>query len=142
MNSAALQTRDLIAATYLQYLQELAFEISAATDAIAANAMSRFKESVAKQEMLCASLASMANTVSEGLRPSKEPTSPSIDSTIEKKIKAASETLRELNLQYAALLRHSGKSIALLALLCKSHTGQFQEARGPRSKHQTWSCEM
>lgn len=142
MNGAAPHTCDTIAATYLQHLQELAYEISAATDAIAANAMTRFKESVAKQEMLCASLASMAASVSEGLRSPEESTVPGIDTTIKKKIQAANETLRDLNLQYAALLRHSGKSIALLALLCKSHTGQFQEARGPRLKHQTWSCEM
>ena len=142
MNGAARQTRDLIAATYLQHLQELAFEISAATNAIAANSLSRFQESVAKQEMLCASLASMANTVSEGFRASGQASLPGIDSAIEGKIKAASRALNELNLQYAALLRHSGRSIALLSLLCKCQTGQFQEARGPRSKHQTWSCEM
>ncbi len=76
MNGAAPHTCDPIAATYLQHLQELAYEISAATDAIAANAMTRFKESVAKQEMLCASLASMANTVSaKGFAPRKNPRS-------------------------------------------------------------------
>ncbi len=142
MDAATLQPRDRIAATYLQQLQELAFEISAATEAIAANALFRFQESVAKQEMLCASLASMANTVSQGVRSSDQPSVPGIDTSIERRIQVASEALRELNLQYAALLRHSGRSIALLSLLCKSHMGQFQEARGPRLKHQTWSCEM
>jgi hypothetical protein len=142
MNGAARQTRDLIAATYLQHLQELAFEISVATKAISANSLSKFQESVARQEMLCASLASMANTVNDEFRSSEQPSLPGIDSALERKIKAAQLAIRELNLQYAALLRHSGRSIALLSLLCKSQTGQFQEARGPRSKHQTWSCEM
>jgi len=142
MTRAALETRDAIAATYLQQLQELAAEISAATDAIAANALPRFQESVSRQEMLCASLATMVNTVGQGADSSAQATLPGIDPAINRKIQAASANIRELNLQYAALLRHSGRSIALLALLCKSHMGEFQEARGPRLKHQTWSCEM
>jgi hypothetical protein len=142
MNDPVLQTRDEIAATYLQQLQELAFEISAATDAIAANALAKFQQSVARQEMLCSSLASMANTVSEGFCSSRQPLLSGIDPTVETRIRAASGVLHELNLQYATLLKHSGKSIAVLASLCRTHTGKFQEARGPRLKHQTWSCEM
>ena len=147
MNDHALPTRAQLAATYLQQLQALALEISVATDAIAANALSRFQESVAKQEMLCATLAAMASTVSasnvlDGFQPSGEPVSSSVDPEVQSKIRAAHGSIRELNLQYAALLKHSGRSIALLSSLCRSHTGQYQEARGPRSKHQTWSCEM
>lgn len=142
MNDATLQTRDQIAASYLQQMQELAFEISVAMDAIAANTLSRFQESVARQEMLCAGLASMANAVSEGFRSSETPLLSCIDPSVERKIQAAGSAIRKLNLQYAALLKHSGRSIALLSLLCSSYTGQFQEARGPRLKHQTWSCEM
>jgi len=142
MNDIILQSRDQIAASYLQQMQELASEISVAMDAIAANTLSRFQESVARQEMLCAGLASMANAVSEGFRSSETPLLSSIDPSVERKIRAAGSAIRELNLQYAALLKHSGKSIALLSLLCSSYTGRFQEARGPRLKHQTWSCEM
>jgi hypothetical protein len=142
MNDASLQTRDQTAASYLQQMQELAFEISVAMDAIAANTLSKFQESVARQEMLCAGLASMANAVSEGFRSSETPLLSSIDPSVERKIKAAGSAIQKLNLQYAALLKHSGRSIALLSLLCSSYTGRFQEARGPRLKHQTWSCEM
>ena len=142
MNDIILQSRDQIAASYLQQMQELASEISVAMDAIAANTLSRLQESVARQEMLCAGLASMANAVSEGFRSSETPLLSSIDPSVERKIRAAGSAIRELNLQYAALLKHSGKSIALLSLLCSSYTGRFQEARGPRLKHQTWSCEM
>ena len=142
MSTEALQTRDRLAAAYLQQMQALAVEISVAMDAIAANAMSRFQESVAKQEMLCADLVLMANKVSEGLRSSAQPSLPCNDTAVEVKIRATGLAIRELNLQYAALLKHSGKSIALLASLCRSHTGQFQEARGSRLKRQTWSCEM
>lgn len=142
MNGDALQTRDAIAAKYLQQLHELASEISVATDAIATNALPQLQESVAKQEMLCAGLIKLASTVGEGFGASEQPSLSGIDPAIQLKIRATSGTIRELNLQYAALLRHSGKTIALLASLCRSHTGQFQEAHGPRLKYQTWSCEM
>jgi hypothetical protein len=142
MNSEAPPTRDQLAASYLQQLQALAIELSAAMDAIAANALSKFQESVARQEMLCASLVIVSNTVSERFRSSETPLLPGIDKAVELKIQATSGAIRELNLQYAALLKHSGRSIALLASLCRSHTGQFREVRGTRLKHQTWSCEM
>ena len=142
MNDKTLQTREQVAVDYLQHMQELASEISAAMDAIAANALPRFQESVAKQEMLCASLVKAANTVNEGLPPNERPLLPGDGTEVELKIRTTSAAIRELNLQYAALLKHSGRSIAVLASLCASHTGRFQEARGPRLKHQTWSCEM
>ena len=142
MNDKAVQTRDQLAATYLLQLQALAFEISVAMDAIAANALISFQESVAKQEMLCGVLANMANTISEDVRSSEQPLPVLSDGSVERKIRSTSEAIRQLNLQYAALLKHSGRSIALLASLCRSHTGRFEEARGSRSKRQTWSCEM
>lgn len=139
--TGALQTRDQVAAAYLHHVQELAMEISAATEAIETNALLRFQESVAKQEMLCAGLAAMGKSGGDTpyVSPQSRPQSP--ESEIELKIQAAVAALRELNLKYAALLRHSGKSIALLSLLCKSHMGTFQEGRGPQLKQQTWSCE-
>jgi hypothetical protein len=142
MNDEALQKRNQIAANYLQEMQDLAFEITVAMNAISSNTLSEFQESVARQEMLCSSLASMARNKSEGFRSSEKPLHFSIDAGIELKIRAAGGAIRALNLQYAALLKHSGKTIALLSSLCRTHTGQFQEARGPRLKHQTWSCEM
>ena len=142
MNDEALQQRDRIATTYLQQLQALAIEISVAMDAIAANELATLRDSVAKQEMLCVSLSTMAFTVSEGFGLSEQPLLSCIDPAVELKIRTTRGAIRELNLKYAALLKHSGKSIALLISLCRSHTVQFQEARGPRLKHQTWSCEM
>jgi hypothetical protein len=142
MNENTIQTHDQLAAAYLLQLQTLAFEISVAMDAIAANALTSFQESVAKQEMLCGVLANMANTIGKRVRSSEQPLLVLSDNSVEPRIRATSEAIRELNLQYAALLRHSGRSIAILASLCRTHTGQFQEARGPRSKRQTWSCEM
>ena len=142
MNDHAPASRDQLAAAYLQQMQALGREISISMDAIGANALPTLQESIAKQEMLCASLACMANEVSEGFRTSEPPSFSGIDSAVERKIGAARKALLDLNLKYAALLKHSGRTISLLSMLCKCHTGQFQEARGPRSKYQTWSCEM
>src|SRR5271166_902273 len=122
MNDETLQTREQIAATYLQHMQELAFEISVAMDAIAANALPRLQESVAKQEMLCASLVNAANTVNEGCPSNELPLLPGAGTKVELKIRTTRAAIRDLNLQYAALLKHSGRSIAILASLCKSHT--------------------
>ena len=141
MNDEAAQTHDQLAASYLQQLQALAFEISVAMDAIARNAITSFQESVAKQEMLCAVLANLANTIGERVSSAERPPLLS-DSSVARKIRVTTTAIRVLNLQYAALLKHSGRSIALLVSLCRSHTGQLQEAGGSRSKRQTWSCEM
>ena len=141
MNDEAAQTHDQLAANYLQQLQALAFEISVAMDAIARNAITTFQESVAKQEMLCAVLANLANTIGERVSSAERPPLLS-DSSVARKIRVTTTAIRDLNLQYAALLNHSGRSIALLVSLCRSHTGQLQEAGGSRSKRQTWSCEM
>jgi hypothetical protein len=137
MKTQALEDRNQLAAAYLAQLESLSLEISAAMDAIAANALQKFQESVAKQEMLCFSLSQMAKAVA-GSSPSRSFKDPAA----EQKIQAASEAIRKLNLRYAALLKHSGRSIALLASLCRNHLGEREEIHGSRFKRQTWSCEM
>lgn len=132
---------DEIANAYLLQLQDLAFEISRAMEAIATNSLASFQESVARQEMLCHMIAGIAKTI-RGKVWSPEQHLLVSDRFLEARIRETSEAIRKQNLQYAALLRHSGRSIALLVSLCQSHSGQFQEARGSRLKRQTWSCEM
>ena len=141
MNDEAVQTHDQLAARYLQYLQALAAEISVAMDAIAKNAIAGLQESIDRQEMLCALLANLAVTHSNPI-PSSGRALVFSNSSVAREIQAAIGAIRDLNLQYAALLKHSGRSVALLLSLCRSHTGQLQEAAGSRSKRQTWSCEM
>ena len=141
MNDEAVQTHDQLAARYLQYLQALAAEISVAMDAVAKNAIAMLQESIDRQEMLCALLANLALTHSNPI-PSSGRALVFSNSSVAREIQAAIGAIRDLNLQYAALLKHSGRSVALLLSLCRSHTGQLQEAAGSRSKRQTWSCEM
>jgi hypothetical protein len=142
MNEKVIQLHDQLAVTYLQQLQALAFEISVAMDAIASNAVASFQESVAKQEMLCAVLATMAKSMRGKNGSSAQAPMILSDRSVERKIRATSGAIHELNLQYAALLKHSSRTVALLVSLCRSHTGQHLEAGRPRSKRQTWSCEM
>lgn len=142
MNDNAVLTRNEIAFSYLQQMQELASEISAATNAIATNSSSAFQASVAKQELLCTSLGKMAGVVS-GVAGTPERPTDALNQDLEVRLSKANKDMSELNQRYAALLNHSGKSIALLVSLCKNHTGLFmQEAHGIRQKHQTWSCEV
>jgi hypothetical protein len=142
MNDEAVQSHDQLAASYLQQLQALAFEISVAMDAIARNALTSFQESVAKQEMLCAVLANLANTSGAPAGFSGQLPLGVGDNSVARNIRATTTAIRDLNLRYAALLKHSGRSIALLVSLCRSHTGQIEEAGSSRLKRQTWSCEM
>ena len=122
------QTDDEIDACRLNLLQTLASEIDVAIHCIGHNALASLEESVAKQEMICASLMSTETTAVRTI-PASE-------------LVSAGANLGKRSLHYAALLRHSGKSIALLSAHCNSHIHPSQEAREPRSKHQTWSCEM
>jgi hypothetical protein len=141
MNIETVDTRDELAAAYLQQLQSLASEISGAMEAISSNSLTALRESVARQEMLCAEVATAARAFGHRSPAPEQPLSPA-ETQVEAKIRAAGGAILELNLQYGALLKHSGRTIALLLSLCRSHTGQSQEARGPRLKQKTWSCEM
>jgi hypothetical protein len=134
---------DKFSAIYLQQLQALAQEITVAINAISGNVLSNLEDSVAKQEMLCASLATMSGPVQRELRAAPGQALPAeLDAGVAMKIRASGKAIQELNLEYAALLKHSGKSMAVLSALYKNHMGQSREDRGSRLKHQTWSCEM
>ncbi len=128
------------AASYLLQLRALASEIGVAMASIAANSPANLEASVARQETLCADIASLAASVGYGARASNP--GPHLDPETALTIHTARAAIRTLNLQYASLLKRSGRTIAQLSALCKTHTGESQEARGPRLKHQTWSCEM
>jgi hypothetical protein len=142
MQGQPLETTDELAATYLRELQALASEIDVAMEAIATNALANLQASVAKQEVLCDSLAMMARAAGRSVQPSELHAPLLIDVAVEVKIRATISAIRNLNLQYAALLKHSGRSIAILASLCRSHTGRFDDIDGTRPKRQTWSCEV
>jgi hypothetical protein len=142
MTAADVQDRDLKAAEYLQSLRLMTGELERAMQAIAHNALPEFEESVDGQRVLSARLAKLADDLCRPLEAKAVITRASIDEDMMRQIRTADETLQRLNERYAALLQHSSRSVALMASLFSSFQGQFQEASGPRLKHQTWSCQV
>jgi hypothetical protein len=142
MYTAGVQDRELKAAEYLQSLRDLAQELERAMQAIARNALAEFEESIALQQSLCGRLGELARELSAPLEVHAEDMDTWLDNDMTNQIQAASGVLQKLNLRYAALLQHSSRSVALMASLFSSFKGQFQEASGPRLKHQTWSCQV
>ena len=142
MYTASVQDRELKAAEYLQSLRDLAHELERAMQAIARNALADFEESIAVQQTLCCRLVEIARELSAPLEAQTEGMETQLDNDMTKQIQDASGVLQKLNLRYAALIQHSSRSVALMASLFSSFKGQFQEASGPRLKHQTWSCQV
>jgi hypothetical protein len=142
MVAASVQERDQKSEEYLQLLRSLAGELERAMQAIARNALSDLEESVANQQVLSNRLRVLVDEICVPLK-ANPPASPVFaDEDSMRQIRLASDTLQKLNRRYAALLQHSSRSVALMASLLSSFKGQFQEASGPRLKHQTWSCQM
>ena len=141
MNTERLHTRADLAGLYQQQLQALAFEMRVAMQAIASNSLPTLEASVAKQEMLCHALLKLSTRLQQEARTTTSgPAFPA--DQVEQRAAATARSLQELNAQYASLLKHSGRSIAMLSSLCRSYSGQFPEVRRTTVKRQTWSCEM
>lgn len=142
MTNADTKRRDQQVTNYLQYMQALRVEMATAMECIADSALTPLQECISRQEALCAELVLLVKALKPGT-PSTALASPAnVDPTMAVRVREAGESLRQTNLEYSALLKHSSRSLALLSSLCNTYTGQQQEARGPRSKYQTWSCEM
>ena len=142
MKPVGVQDRNLKAAEYLRTLQDLAHELERAMQAIARNALAEFEESIANQQAICSRLGVLVNDLSTPLDVQTTEIDSTFDRDMKSQIQAASGTLQKLNYRYAALLQHSSRSVELMTSLFSSFKGQFQEASGPRFKHQTWSCQM
>lgn len=127
---------------HLQLLNSLAHEIERATRAIAQNSLAELEDSVANQQALVVRLGEVGDSLSTFLKEGQTASPMQIEDGFTAQIRAASETLNTLNHRYSALLAHSSHSVALMVSLFSSFKGQFQEESGPRSKHQTWSCQM
>lgn len=142
MTTADSQNRDLKAAEYLQLLRSMTVELERSMQSIARNTLLELEESIDSQQVLSARLARLADDLCVPLQGKPVITRAAIDEDMMRQIRASDETLQRLNHRYAALLQHSSRSVGLMASLFSSFQGQFQEASGPRLKHQTWSCQM
>jgi aconitase A len=142
MNGADASTRNAEAGEHLQLLRSLAGELERAMAAIAGNNLDELEDSVANQQTLSLRLSELADLVNAPAPPSRSPAAYSIDENFKTQLRAANAELQNLNRRYASLLKHSSRSVAMMASLFSSFRGQFQEASGARLKHQTWSCQM
>lgn len=146
MTGAVVPDPNRRAAEYLQLLQSLAEELEVAMGAISRDALLDLEESLVDQEALGARLRMLAGEAS--LFRQRNPAAASarspagIDSELANRMIRASNTLQQLNREYAALLQYSSRSAAMMVSLLSSCKGQFQEASGSRLKVQTWSCQM
>ena len=142
MNTAGVQDRDRKAVEYLQSLRSLTHELERAMHAIANNAISELEDSVECQQVISVRLGELADDMCVPLEADPEIPMAGLDEDMRHQIRSASDALQNLNHRYAALIKHSSRSVARMASLFSSFQGQFQEASGPRLKHQTWSCQM
>lgn len=137
-----VQTRSDKAGVHLSLLRSLSGELDKAMGAIAQNHLEELEASIARQQELSSELSELADDVMAGARAQTVVCSSYSDPNLAREIRAAQEQLRLLNLRYSMLLEHSSRSVALMASLFSSCKGEYQEASGPRLKHQTWSCQM
>jgi hypothetical protein len=117
---------------YLDQLHALTREMDGAMKAIASDDLASFVDSVARQEVDVFNMAALHNLQRRVLPPAGPSSA----------ILAAEKNLLLASQRYAALLKHCGKTISILSELCDSYLGVRKEARGIRSRQQTWSCEV
>lgn len=110
--------------------------------AIASNNLNELEESVANQQSLSLQLGDLADHLRDSALAQRAASAGAVEPDLVLGIRAAADELNRLNLRYSILLKYSSRSVAMMAGLFNSFKGQFQEASGPRLKHQTWSCRM
>jgi hypothetical protein len=142
MITVSVRTRTVQAGEHLQLLRSLADELERAMQAITRNDIEELEQSIANQQEMSSQFSSLADSLSAPGEARIAFSSDSNDSDLMSQIHAAAGELQKLNLRYSILLKHSSRSVALMASLFSSFRGEFKEASGPRLKHQTWSCQM
>jgi hypothetical protein len=142
MIAVSVKTRTIEAGEHLQLLRSLAAELELAMKAIERNDIDALEQSIANQQELSAQLCSLAEDLSASGAARLPFSSDSIDPELMTEIREANGELQMLNLRYSILLKHSSRSVALMASLFSSLRGEFQEASGTRLKQQTWSCQV
>jgi hypothetical protein len=142
MIAVSVSTRSVQAGEHLQLLRSLGRELERAMHAIAQNDIEQLEQSIASQQEMSSQLSCLADALNPPASAQVPFSSDSLDPDLMLEIRAAAGELQQLNLRYSLLLKHSSRSVALMASLFSSFRGEFQEASGPRLKQQTWSCQM
>ena len=116
---------------WLDSLGAMAAELEAGMQALAANRLPAFEESVSRQQCICRELAAAAPKVR-----TEE------DIELGARIRSAAAAVKTLNARYAALLRHSGRSVKMFSTLYGGFAGHVpQDRTAAMPSRQTWSCE-
>ena len=110
--------------------------------AIAGNDLPELEDSVATQQSLSRQLGDLADFLRDSAMPVQAVHHDAVDPDLMRDVRSAMGELNQLNLRYSILLRHSSRSVAMMAALLNSCRGEIQEASGARLKLQTWSCRM
>jgi len=142
MISTSVQDRNGKLEEYLQLLHSMAFELERAMSAISQNSIKALEDSLANQEAFSTRLLELAENLSEPSRQDLRNDPAAGDESLMRQVKVAGDTLQSLNRRYAALLRFSSQSVAMMVSLFSSYQGRLQEEPGSRLKLQTWSCRV
>ena len=110
--------------------------------AIAANRLQDFEDSVANQQELSSRLNALAGDLNRAPLDAALSPSDAASADLSARIRAAAAELRDLNLRYSHLLQHASRSAAQMVSLFHSFKGQLKEVPGDGSKVQTWSCQV
>jgi hypothetical protein len=142
MIAAEARTHSDRAGAHLQVLKSLSSELERAMLAIAGNNLSELEDSVAAQEALSLELGELADFLRKAAVAQKPVEVDSVDPGLMREMRGAMSELKRLNLRYSILLKHSSRSVAMMAALLSSSRGQIPEGCGARPKIQTWSCRI
>ena len=124
----------------LDSLRALACQLDSAMDSIVKRQLPALKSGLHLQRVSCASLAAIRHRSNQ--RPERKSETLMADHDLATEIKSATESLLVLNRRYAALLKHSGDTLQLLAGLYRSYRGSVQPGSPISGSLQTWSCEV
>ncbi len=136
-----------LAVEYLRLIESLTTEIRTGMDAIGQDALDSFEQSVSRQQELCSRLRRAACEMGIVEQVTKQKVGSGVpvhgvDAKLFPHIRVAFDSLKAVNRQYAALLRHAGNSVSVLAALYRSFAGEYKSSEQLGASRTTWSCEF
>jgi hypothetical protein len=134
-----------LAMEYLLQLESLTAELEAGMDAFGDDNVSGFKESIARQQQICASLVSLTRQIAVGNQVAGNPggerrPESGVDRDLTRRIRRAAESLQACQRTYSALLKHASDSSRMFDGLCRSYTGLTDQSTGMCLRRSSWSC--
>jgi hypothetical protein len=125
---------------YLACLQALRLQLSLAIEAIAKNDVGAFSQGVTQQLALCTRLTELAAKHRLPLSGLWGTTDTSAVEDIDRQIREAQMHLLQVNRDYAALLKHTGRTVQMLCRATESLAGYTASGRPLEpAARRTWS---